>query len=397
MKTYNRNKKFPFQEILLFLVILILALVYFRYSWERINNEQSEDALQISRSIVALLPMEELKSLEAKPQDIDNPHYQVVKNALKAVIHVNKRARFAYILKERNGKLYFYADSEPELSDEISPPGQEFTEADKEDYLPFKDGKELVTTTLTDRWGTWKTVYIPIKDELTGKTIAVFGMDIDAKMWNNMLLMDVIKSSLLAILLLLAVFILFMLRRKNSFLRSEIIGRKKVEEALHVSENQKVAILKAIPDMLFVFNDKGDYLEIFSEDNSKLLIDKKSAIGKNISELFPDDIATKALEAFKKSIQNKELVKFSYSLKIDDNIEFFEARVVPAGENNVLAIVRDITDLKQSEEALNKQTEELKKFNSYFVNREHKMISLKKEINELLVKQGGEEKYNIFD
>ena len=44
---------------------------------------------------------------------------------------------------------------------------------------------------------------------------------------------------------------------------------------------------------------------------------------------------------------------------------------------------------------LNKRTKELKQLNSYFVDRELKMIELKKEINELLKKYGEEEKYKI--
>ena len=396
MKLFDKFKKLSVSEFVFILVILIIGGAYTRYSWVQLRNQQSENVLQICRSIETLLPKEDLQQLEAKPEDISSPHYLVIKTALKAIIKVNNKARFAYILKERNGKLYFYADSESEQSTDISPPGQEFTEADDEDYQPFRDGKELITSSLTDRWGTWKTVYIPIKNS-QGKVLAVFGMDFDSRLWAIALIIDVIKSSLLMLVLLLALLFSFGLRRRNLKLKFEVAHREKVEEDLHESENQKTAILKAIPDILFIFNQEGDFLDVYSESDLKPRINKEDTIGKNIRDLFPDDIVVKAMSAFKKSIDNKSVEKFSYFINIDGRLEFFEARIVPTTDNKLLAIVRDITELRVAEEELRKQTDELRRFNTYFVDREHKMIELKKEINELLKKHGGDAKYEIFE
>ncbi len=56
---------------------------------------------------------------------------------------------------------------------------------------------------------------------------------------------------------------------------------------------------------------------------------------------------------------------------------------------------QDITERKLAEIALKKRTTELEELNSFFVGRELKMIELKKEINELLKKDGSAEKYSI--
>jgi PAS domain S-box-containing protein len=129
------------------------------------------------------------------------------------------------------------------------------------------------------------------------------------------------------------------------------------EEALLKSENQKAAILRAIPDLLFVFNQNGEYLDVYSENDSKLLVPKEALIGKSIRDLFPPDIAEGAIEAFRKSFQSKKLVQFSYSININGKMEFYEARIVPAPDDKVLAIVRDITERKQSEQELIKAKE----------------------------------------
>ncbi len=56
---------------------------------------------------------------------------------------------------------------------------------------------------------------------------------------------------------------------------------------------------------------------------------------------------------------------------------------------------QDITERKQAEENLKKRMNELQIFNDATVNREIKMIELKKEINELMQKSGQEPKYEI--
>ncbi len=351
MNIKNNLKKLSLQVILL-LLIVISGVIYIRYTWIKIKKEQSENVLQIARSIEACLSLEELKTLDALAADTNKPAYQHLKNTLKEIRHVNSNARFAYIYTYKNGKLFFMVDSEPATSKDYSPPGQEYTEAKTEDKQPFIDGKELITDPLSDRWGWWVSAYIPIKDDTSGKTIAVFGLDFNAKTWNKNLYYEVIQSCGLVVLMLMLLLFSVRIKAKNLSLNNEIKERSQAEKALLISENQKAAILKAIPDLLFVFNQKGDYLDVYSEDDSKLFIPRQELIGKNISELFPPDVANEAIEAFKKSIQLKELVQFSYSVLINTQLEFFEARIVPASEIEVLAIVRDITDRKKAEQEI---------------------------------------------
>ncbi|MFZ4415001.1 MAG: GAF domain-containing protein, partial [Bacteroidales bacterium] len=351
MNIKNNLKKLSFQFIL-FLLIVISGVIYIRYTWIKIKNEQSENVLQIARSIEACLPKDDIKTLDVLLADTNKPAYLHIKNILKEIIHVNTNARFAYLYTHKNAKLYFLADSEPENSKDYSPPGQEYTEAKADDKQPFIDGKELITVPLSDRWGKWVSAFIPIKDNDSGKIIAVFGLDFNARTWNNTLYYEIIQSSGLVVLLLMLLLFSLRIKAKNLSLKNENTERRQAEKALLESENQKAAILKAIPDLLFVFNYKGDYLDVYSEDDSKLFIPRQALIGKNISELFPPEVAKEAIEAFKKSLEFKELVQFSYSVQINTKLEYFEARIVPASDYEVLAIVRDITDRKNVEQEI---------------------------------------------
>lgn len=357
MNTQNFINRKPIPEIILLLAIVILGVIYVWFTWTRIEKEQSEKVLQIARSIEATLPIKELGALEAKSGDTAKPQYQAIKNMLKAIIRVNPEARFAYIYTWQNGKLYFIANSEPEDSNDYSPPGQEYSEADLAYFQPFNEGKGIITAPLTDRWGIWISALIPIKDEASGKMIAIFAMDFNAKSWDNLLLFEVIQSSVLIVFLLMTLLFLFIIKLKNKTLKNGLAQRKQAEDLLLDSKNQKAAILRAIPDLLFIFNQNGEYLEVYTENVSKLLMPRESLIGKNISDLFAPEMAAKAIDAFKQSLKSKELVQFFYSVNVSGKTEYYEARIVPASENTILTIVRDISESKEWEEALFKSRE----------------------------------------
>ncbi len=225
------------QRIVIFLIV-ILSFVFYRYTWKLNKNEQLNNLLRIAGSIEATFSKDDIKALEAKSGDTDKPQYHIIKDKLKAIIQVNNDARFAYLFVERNNKVYFLADSEPEDSKDYSPPGQEYVEADTLLLQFFKDGKELITGTFTDRWGRWKSVLIPIKDGVTGKNIAVFGMDFSAQAWNRRLYYEMAESSALTLLLLLTLLFLLKIQVKNKLLKREIAHRKHAAEKLQQYKEQ---------------------------------------------------------------------------------------------------------------------------------------------------------------
>lgn len=57
----------------------------------------------------------------------------------------------------------------------------------------------------------------------------------------------------------------------------------------------------------------------------------------------------------------------------------------------------DITGRRRAEEALKKKAQELQRFNDLMVDREIRMVELKKEINAMLVKAGEKERYVVHD
>lgn len=249
------NKGIPkgltLKEILILLILLIAGFLYVIYIWKDTLFQEKEKVLQVSCSIVASLPKEELHSLPKKPEDLSAQNLTRLKETLQQIIQVNKNARFAYLYIERNGKLYFVVDSEPETSTDYSPPGQEFTEADPVDSKPFVNGQPQITKPVTDRWGTWVSAEVPVKDTQTGQVIAVFGMDYNANSWRNRIWFEVSQSIVMVIFIL---FLLFLSRRsirKNLLLKREIAQREGVEKTLLEHELNLSNFIGNLPGMVY--------------------------------------------------------------------------------------------------------------------------------------------------
>jgi PAS domain S-box-containing protein len=133
---------------------------------------------------------------------------------------------------------------------------------------------------------------------------------------------------------------------------TDISDRKRAEEALQKSEARNRAMLDAIPDLMFRSNREGVYLDYMAAKDAELAVPAHEIIGKSVCELLPPDLAQQAISYTEQALNQGSIQIFEYQLPTKGELRDYEARVVPSGEDEVLAIVRDITERKQTEEAL---------------------------------------------
>ncbi len=131
----------------------------------------------------------------------------------------------------------------------------------------------------------------------------------------------------------------------------DITERKLVEEQLRASEARYQAILCAIPDLMFRISRDGEYLDLKGEA-ANVTFAKEEIIGRNMWDLLPNNVATIGQEAIAKTLDSQTLQTCEYCLPTPSGIRDYEARLVVSGSNEVLAIVRDITQRKQAEVTL---------------------------------------------
>jgi len=174
--------------------------------------------------------------------------------------------------------------------------------------------------------------------------------------------------------------------------------RKQMEQLIHtqaeVTRNMaEGAYIVGLNDVIIRWTSPK-FEKMFGYESGEM-IGKNASIVNAKDDLTPVEKADKIMEALHKTGEWHGEVK---NIK-KDGIQFWCYASVSTFTHQdygevLLAVHIDITKRKQAEEELKQKMKQLERFNKVAVNRELKMIELKKEINELLEKAGMEIKYS---
>ncbi|MUL39123.1 ATP-binding protein [Gloeocapsopsis dulcis] len=132
------------------------------------------------------------------------------------------------------------------------------------------------------------------------------------------------------------------------------IVRKRTEEVLCKTEARNRALLDAIPDMMFRIRKDGNILDFQGSKKNDLYVPANKIIGRNLTEILPDFLSKKVMLSIKQTLTDGAIQVIEYQLSIQRKIHDYEARMVVCGEDEVVSIVRDISERKQVEAELRK-------------------------------------------
>ncbi|MEM9905218.1 MAG: PAS domain S-box protein [Cyanobacteria bacterium P01_D01_bin.44] len=134
---------------------------------------------------------------------------------------------------------------------------------------------------------------------------------------------------------------------------TDISDRKRSEKALQQSEAHQRALISAIPDLITRVSRDGICLEFASAPNFDLVGgDPADFVGAHVSESLPTAVAQKRLAYMQRALETQSIQIYEQDLSTDDTTQIEEVRIVPYGEDEVLSLVRDISDRKRAEIAL---------------------------------------------
>lgn len=125
---------------------------------------------------------------------------------------------------------------------------------------------------------------------------------------------------------------------------NDITQRKAFYNALQRSQEQLQATLQAIPDLVFRLNSKGEYIDIYPSEYVGNLVNIKLAIGHSITELLPPHIAAKYSQVMQTALGTKTLQSYEQDVIINGVLRHEEVRVAPCGDNEVVFVIRDISE-----------------------------------------------------
>jgi PAS domain S-box-containing protein len=133
----------------------------------------------------------------------------------------------------------------------------------------------------------------------------------------------------------------------------DISSKKRADEELKNTLNRNIALLGAIPDLMFVFDSNCKIVDFHSESHNQLLVSPELFLGKLVEEILPHEVVIITRQKVEAVLSSGEPDYSTYELQIGDELKYFESRYVPCGHKEVLSIVRDISERKKVEESLN--------------------------------------------
>ena len=119
--------------------------------------------------------------------------------------------------------------------------------------------------------------------------------------------------------------------------------RKISEESLKFSETKNRAIVSAIPDLMFIQNYNGIYLEYHARDKDLLLFEPDNFLGKSFKDVLPLELVKLFDDIINEVIRTKEIQICKYPLELKGSRHFFEARFITYDDDRILSTIRDIT------------------------------------------------------
>lgn len=139
----------------------------------------------------------------------------------------------------------------------------------------------------------------------------------------------------------------------------DITERKQSESALKRSEETTQALLNTIPDMVVRLRRDGTYLDFRPAKNFKTLCPQANVIGEKLPEvmprILPADFVRQRMMFVERALQTGELQTYEFEIEIDGVRQYEEARIMPINAEEALILIRDVSDRKQAEIALQQE------------------------------------------
>src|SRR5690242_11320074 len=124
--------------------------------------------------------------------------------------------------------------------------------------------------------------------------------------------------------------------------------------------------LDAIPDLIFVLDDSGRYVEVLGSDASLLYAGAQDLLGRRMHQVLPRFKAELFLRTVRTTLRTRKSQILEYELEVPAGRRFFEGRTAPLservnGRRTVVWVSRDITERKNLEGRLRSQMTETRR------------------------------------
>jgi len=139
------------------------------------------------------------------------------------------------------------------------------------------------------------------------------------------------------------------------------LEKDRSNQALRRSEARNRALLNALPDLMFRIGRDGTYLDFNADRESELATPPEEILGKTVWERLPAEVAERLMRCADHALDEGGVQTVEYELDFPDGHRHYEGRLVASGPDEVVLIVRNITDRKRQEAEVRRLYAELER------------------------------------
>jgi PAS domain S-box-containing protein len=132
----------------------------------------------------------------------------------------------------------------------------------------------------------------------------------------------------------------------------DITEKKLQQDQIRIQNERLSAIIEAIPDLIFISDRDGNYLEFIRSGHKNDKHNYAYVVGKNLTDIYEAETAGMHIDHIRKCLDTGEAITYQYEWFDNGELLAFEGTIVRLDKNRVLRFVRDITERKKIEREL---------------------------------------------
>ncbi|OGS36520.1 MAG: hypothetical protein A2293_14240 [Elusimicrobia bacterium RIFOXYB2_FULL_49_7] len=306
IKAIFQNLRLPWVVTVIFLVLLVGG-VFTVWRGHQTEKELRSQVLTTIRTIAAAIHPEQLKRLPGTPEDTALADYHSIRNQLIRMNNANPDIRWLYFMKKTEKGFLFTLDNVPVDTFGHTEPGKVYYEDPPSELHHLLEGTNAETVgPYTDEWGTFVSGFAVVSDPLTGETIQLLALDIDATKWQELIRNEQLQP--IAITLLIALLLALFHMIQNRTKQSTILLRKRNQEILDFTTVITHDLKKPLQTLNMIH---GMWQKCGIQPDPALYEDMQTtcqAALNQMKELLEDILSTVQLQFSNKECLNKESV-----------------------------------------------------------------------------------------
>lgn len=116
------------------------------------------------------------------------------------------------------------------------------------------------------------------------------------------------------------------------------------EHERNITASKLDAVISAMPDMMLVIDSKGVFTDFFASETDHFFLNKEEVLGASLHQMFNKEEADILLGRLSDCLMTNRMNTYQYEMNFSGDLKHYEVRINKLDDNQVLVIVRDVSE-----------------------------------------------------